>query len=334
MSQYNLKRQDTMSKYINGGLRFQDNVVNQANVLRIAPVSDTSSGESKHMYGKVTFIPVDEKRRFAGFYTDVKVTRKIIEQELQNDSFSLSYNSDELRKMGEANFGSILASDERKISVRKANVFESNKLEELFNYCEGNHGTTDYGVVLENRLIDAGGTTADKQSRILVVTWNEDLQFLRNPQMGGGFPGVDTMETPVIYRRTRMGTAAEPITLEESNGKVKVGIRFLYDFAIDLHLNAPLQVVTIVNVEADITVDKAEEVINDAVKYANPQEGAPTIIMNDIVANKTIYKMKSNVLNLFPEDTDHNIVVRSVNGIPVIETKNMPGFDQAVVTVS
>lgn len=334
MSQYNLKRQDTMSKYINGGLRFQDNVVNQANVLRIAPVSDTSSGESKHMYGKVTFIPVDEKRRFAGFYSDVKVTRSIVEQELQNDSFSLPYNTDELRKMGEANFGSILASDERKIAIKKANTFETNKLNELYDYCVGNHNTTDYGVVLNNRLVDAGGSTADEQSRILVVTWNEDLQFLRNPQMGGGFPGVDTMETPVLYRRTQMGSAGEPITLEHATGKVKVGIRFLYDFAIDLHLNAPLQVCAIVNVEADITADKAEEVMNDAIKYANPQEGAPTIIMNDIVANKTIYKMKSNVLNMFPEDKEHNIEVRSVNGIPVIETKNMPGFDQAVVVVS
>jgi len=226
------------------------------------------------------------------------------------------------------------ASKAPRVFQKTAMNFESSLLSTIQSTAVANHKKTGT-IFTGNRVYDAGGTTANKQYSIQIVTWDGDLTtgLYDTASFGGIRQGM--FETALAYDGARYFTSGNA---EASKNGIEVyGATYRMDAGIQL-ANAQ-NVTSIVNIEdtgsslvADLRSGALDYNLSLMLEDADPASGVPYIYMRPELQIAFGVAFKDSVNTTSFKVGDYDMQIMTWNGIPIISTRNMLRGTQPVVT--
>lgn len=304
-----------------------DNISRATPMLATMPTVKTNKGD-ENVYEIVTDIDAMPQTELDAPLQDVNAESRLEYEGMLHWSGKQEIGVGKLNRLGVSQ-GEYFASKAGKVFKKTAQNFESTMIyNKIQKFALDNNKAN--GIFKGNRAINFGGTTADKQFSIQIVTWDGDVTTgLYNPEGFGGrglTTGMFNM-TPIV-NGAYLNTAQQLV----------YGMAYFMDAAIQLA--DPQMVTTIVNIEnvddlvGSLISGKLDYKLSLALENADPAAGQTYIYMRPElqVAVGAAFTNSMNETSFKIGEFESRL--RTWQGVPIISTRNMYNGTEPVKTVA
>ncbi len=169
-----------------------------------------------------------------------------------------------------------------------------------------------------NRVKSMEGTTANKQSSIEIVTWDNDMTTGLYPENGFGVGGK-------VFQSNLVSDPQRGVLSTNAEGEKFWVHQMLYNMDVGIQLADPAAVTAICNIEsgADLSSIKLDYWLSKMIERANAEDGGTAIYMHPELLIDISHAFKNSINQTEFGSGDFKTMLTTWGGIPIITSRNM-----------